>query len=181
VAEAVIRWSLPLSESPNTNFSLVNNGAVAFNTAGTSTLMTLSAGGTSVAVTGSANSGAGSVPCCTYLNGPAYFVGQLIINGLTGSGSNSRSASNLAPFEGLGAGTVTATVVTSNTTGTGSSTDPNSSQLSYGGSGSIGAILTVTYNFSEVSTLPEPATCSLVGGALLAAFCFIRRRRSQRS
>jgi hypothetical protein len=59
----------------------------------------------------------------------------------------------------------------------GQSTDPNSSgNLAYGGSGSIGGILTLTYGYAAV---PEPGTPALCGGSLLILAIFLRKRQSR--
>ena len=150
---------------------------VAFDNADAFTNMTLNAGGTQVVGAASAGTGAGVALCCNILNGPSVFVGQFTVTDLTSNGSNSQNAANLAFFQGVTGNNFSAGLATNAISASGTSSDPNSSHLSYGGTGQMGAIMTLTYNYTEAA-VPEPGTFAVMGSALLSLGMLIRRRRN---
>jgi len=152
------------------------SAAVPFNNAYASTLMTLTAGGTQVVGNGVAATGPGSAACCNLVNGPGVFIGQTNFTSLTGSGANSQNAANLSFFQGAGSGSFNASIQTNPPSPGGTSTDPHASSLAYSGTGQMGAIMTISYTFTQTAA-PEPATLTLMGGALLGLGVFVRRRR----
>jgi hypothetical protein len=157
------------------------SAAVPFTNAQASTLMTLTADGTQVVANGTAATGADIAACCNILNNtpPGLYLGSTTFGGLTGSGSNSQNSLNFGFFQGFGANTFTAGLVTDAVSVSGTSTDAHSSSLAYQGSGQMGAIATFTYTYTEVET-PEPLTFALVGSSLIGLGLVMRRKRSKK-
>lgn len=130
--------------------------------------------GTQAVATATSDPCAGTIAASTF--GIAT-CGATTFGGLSGSAV---SATVLADYEEVGA----IFQIPINARGyqagaSGQSTDPNSSgNLAYGGVGSIGGILTLTYAYAPV---PEPATPALCGGSLLILAAFLRKRRLQMS
>lgn len=52
---------------------------------------------------------------------------------------------------------------------------PSAGVLSFGGDGTIGGQLTVTYDYTPEGSLPEPTTMALLGGGLLGLAAIIRK------
>lgn len=137
--------------------------------------MTLTAGGTQVVGAGTATTGSGVAPCCNINNTPP-FVGAASFSGVPGSGANSQFAANVSYFEGFGANTFLAGLQTNAIGATGQSSDPHSASLAYAGSGQMGAIMTITYNYTE-QFVPEPGTLALMGSSLIGLSFLVRRKR----
>lgn len=121
-----------------------------------------------------------SDPCAGTIAAYTFGVatcGATTFGGLSGS---SVSATVLADYEEVGSIFVIPITARGYQAGaSGQSTDPNSSgNLAYGGVGSIGGILTLTYSFTPA---PEPTTPALCGGSLLILAVFLRKRRSRMS
>lgn len=175
--------NLALNYSSLGNIAIDNKftAPITYTTAFTQADLTLTAGGTQVVAQTKASTGPGTAACCD-INVGSFHYAETLINGLAGSGSNNQNAANLAAFEGFGAGNFSADVLAGPLSATGSSSDPNAANnnLTFGGSGQSGAIMVVTYTFSE-SAVPEPVTTSLVGGALIGLAALARSRRAKRS
>lgn len=174
--------ALSLNWSATGTVSILDNtnANVSFNSASAQSNMTLQAGTAQVVALGSATQGPGTAVCCNIVNGPSYF-GMTTFSGLTGTGSASQTPGNLSYFEGFGTGNVTASVATTAVSAGGSSSDPNASHLFYNGNANMGAILEVTYTYTESTNTPEPATVVLVGGALIGVGLLSRRRFAKRT
>lgn len=114
-----------------------------------------------------------SDPCDGSVSPLAFKIatcGATTFSGVTGS---IVSASNLADYEQVGL--IFIIPITARgylAAASGNSDDPNSSgNLAFGGTGSIGGTLTLTYDFT-----PEPASPVLCGGSLLILAIFLRKR-----
>lgn len=149
---------------------------VPFSNAKAETIMTLTADGTQVVALGDAATGAGTATCCQYT--VPFFMGSTSFNGLTGSGSNSQISANFAYFQGAGAGSFNASVLINSVQVSGTSTDPHANSLAYQGDGQMGAIMSITYTYTETAAVPEPSTAILMGGALVGLGALLRRRRA---
>ena len=173
--------NLALNYSALGNIAIDNKftAPISYTTAFTMADLTVSAGGTQVVAQTKASTGPGTAACCAINVGSFHFA-ETLINGLTDSGSNNQNVANLTAFQGFGGGNFSADVLAGALSATGSSSDPNAANnnLTFGGSGQSGAIMVVTYTFSE-TTVPEPVTMSLVGGALIGLAAVARARRAR--
>jgi hypothetical protein len=86
--------------------------------------------------------------------------------------------SGLNAFQGMGASTVQF-VASDNGTAINGVEDGGTNFLSWGGNGSAGAILEVTYTF-DIQSVPEPTTMVLIGSSMLGLGLMLRRRRSRK-
>jgi len=89
------------------------------------------------------------------------------------SGLVSVPAADLSEYEGIGAGTVIISASGQLLSASGNGGPGSAGQLFFGGTGTIGGTLEVTYTYT-----PEPASMALLGGGLIALASLGRKRRS---
>lgn len=110
---------------------------------------------------------------------PSFFVNDFPGLAASASGFVDVPTADFGMYEGTGSMMVTVTVDASN----GSYAGTGPSTLLFGGSASAGAVTTITYDFTPSTTpppppIPEPATMSMVGGAMFGLVSFLKRRQT---
>jgi hypothetical protein len=124
---------------------------------------------TSVAATATANSSSGG-------NVNSGVGTKFIQGGLTASGSSIQTVGPSGLPSYIGGGSDSITFALSALEGTYNGVGSN---VGFGGSGSAAGTLSVTYDYTPTSPIPEPSTAVLMGLGMLAIGASLRRRRSE--
>ncbi len=158
-----ITISLSYSTTGEVNIFNTSSLDVTFTNATTSTPLTLTAPASLSIPT---NAVAGPV------SGTATANGETMVPGLTGSGLLSLvvPSADWSFFEGTG------TFAASLAAGAANFSISGPKSLFVNGDATVGGTTTIAYAFVSTSDLPEPATMTLVGSALLGIGFFARRR-----
>ncbi len=165
--------SMPITVSqitaPNVSLSATNTAGVPSGTVGAAGTTSIPIGiittGTCTALGGTVSSGNCILPIPTTQDNP----------GLTATNSDGTSInSGLSAFEGASPINVMFQALVGAITVTGTETTGNG-DLSFGGSGTAGAIFEVTYEYNAVLT-PEPTSMVLIGSSILGLGLLLRRK-----
>jgi hypothetical protein len=159
---------------------------IPFANASSNVPMTLVVGGVTTTATGVAgpisssnqvNCGASAPVPCALEEGHGGPIN--LFPGQHGANTVGNPVANIGLFQGIGVATISGNASNGFQGFSGNAALGFPSDLNFGGNSQTGAILSVTYTYSEVP-IPEPASLSMIGGGFLALAALIRRKSRNR-